>query len=532
MAKQGYEEVVCAIIRPPRAEYDISDLGPKSFMYCGRQFERRDIELTNTRGLKLACSHWEPVEGERPAKELPCVVYLHGNSSCRAGCLDSLEVVLGVGATMFALDFAGSGMSGGDYVTLGEYEKDDVAAVIEHLRTTGRVSAIGLWGRSMGAATALLHSHRDPSIACIILDSPFADLRQLANEMVAMGKEQAGFRVPGFVIKTVIKMVQQSVLKRAKMDINKLKPIENVDKAFVPALFCHGEHDNFIGVHHSREIAAKYAGDKNLVVVPGDHNSMRPPFFHHSAAIFLKTTMRIPDEYALEGDMDSRPNLLKSWSRGRGGRSALELAALGIDPGDSDGESDLGARQRALEEEMIRRAIAASVRVGGTSGSKPKSSGSGSAGVAEGTSAALPESLEGPPTTGFGGAAGLMLTDDSDSETEIHNGVSMSALSLGSVALESGGASGRASATVGGGAAPGSAAAVAPPSQAAGSSPTGSASPDVMALGSLAVVTPPHAAVVHRPRDDWACAACTFVNTQARTLCEICGTAYAPDSTT
>ena len=33
----------------------------------------------------------------------------------------------------------------------------------------------------MGAATALLHSHRDPSIACIILDSPFADLRQLAN---------------------------------------------------------------------------------------------------------------------------------------------------------------------------------------------------------------------------------------------------------------------------------------------------------------------------------------------------------------
>ncbi len=51
-----------------------------------------------------------------------------------------------------------------------------------------------------------------------------------AQEMVAMGKEQAGFRVPGFVIKTVIKMVQQSVLKRAKMDINKLKPIENVDK--------------------------------------------------------------------------------------------------------------------------------------------------------------------------------------------------------------------------------------------------------------------------------------------------------------
>ncbi len=56
--------------------------------------------------------------------------------------------------------------------------------VVEHLRGTGNVSSIGLWGRSMGAATALLHSHRDPSIACIILDSPFADLRQLANVRV------------------------------------------------------------------------------------------------------------------------------------------------------------------------------------------------------------------------------------------------------------------------------------------------------------------------------------------------------------
>jgi hypothetical protein len=37
--------------------------------------------------------------------------------------------VLSVGATMFALDFAGSGQSEGDWVTLGEYEKDDVAAV-------------------------------------------------------------------------------------------------------------------------------------------------------------------------------------------------------------------------------------------------------------------------------------------------------------------------------------------------------------------------------------------------------------------
>lgn len=41
----------------------------------------------------------------------------------------------------------------------------------------------------MGAATALLHGDRDPSIAALVLDSAFADLTQLAEEMVERGRE-------------------------------------------------------------------------------------------------------------------------------------------------------------------------------------------------------------------------------------------------------------------------------------------------------------------------------------------------------
>lgn len=35
-------------------------------------------------------------------------------------------------------------------------------------RATGKVSSIALWGRSMGAATALMHGERDPSIAAMV----------------------------------------------------------------------------------------------------------------------------------------------------------------------------------------------------------------------------------------------------------------------------------------------------------------------------------------------------------------------------
>lgn len=41
----------------------------------------------------------------------------------------------------------------------------------------------------MGAATALLHGDRDPSIAALVLDSAFADLTQLAEEMVDRGRQ-------------------------------------------------------------------------------------------------------------------------------------------------------------------------------------------------------------------------------------------------------------------------------------------------------------------------------------------------------
>ena len=62
----------------------------------------------------------------------------------------------------------GSGLSEGQWVTLGAEEVDDVEAAVEHLRGSGRVSTLGLWGRSMGAVTALLYAQRDPSIAGMV----------------------------------------------------------------------------------------------------------------------------------------------------------------------------------------------------------------------------------------------------------------------------------------------------------------------------------------------------------------------------
>ena len=298
MAKMGYQECVNAIIRPPRAKsYKDTTLGPPVFNFGGQTFARQDLELVNGRNMILKCSHW--TNTAPPAERVPCVIYMHGNSSARLEVLPQLSYLLSLGVSDLSFDFSGSGKSGGEYVSLGYYERDDLATVIDHLRSTGTTSTIALWGRSMGAATCLMHAPRDPSIACMIVDSAFADLTQLATEMVERGKEH-GVNVPGFVTSMALRMIRGSVKKQAGFDIRQCAPIRHAEQCFVPALFVHGRDDVFIKRHHSQDIHERYAGDKNIIVVEGDHNSPRPRFMFDSASIFLQTCLQIPPDWTFE----------------------------------------------------------------------------------------------------------------------------------------------------------------------------------------------------------------------------------------
>ena len=272
-------------------------LGPPAFNFCGKRFTRTDFTLRTKRGYNLECSHWEPVE--RATDRIPAVIYMHGNSSARVEVIPQLSYLLSLGVAVFAFDFAGSGKSDGEYVSLGYYEREDLSCIVAHLRATNVVSTIALWGRSMGAATALMFGDRDPSIACMILDSSFADLTQLCEEMVEKARDQ-GIVVPNLIVSVAIRMLQGSVKKQAGFNIKQISPICHADKCFIPALFVAGEHDDFIKKHHSEDIYEKYAGDKNLIVVEGDHNSPRPKFMFDSASIFLQTCLQIPTEWSLQ----------------------------------------------------------------------------------------------------------------------------------------------------------------------------------------------------------------------------------------
>ena len=180
--KISYDTLWKFIIRPPRDKYNEALLGPSAFLYRNKTYSRKDYALLSSQGFKMKCSFIEPDEIFREQLEMPVVLYLHGNSSSRLEGLRMIEELLKRNINLFLVDLPGCGLSGGEYLSLGYHEKEDVGVIIDFLERMPGVGKIGLWGRSMGAATSLLYGHKDPRISAICADSPFSEFRKLAKE--------------------------------------------------------------------------------------------------------------------------------------------------------------------------------------------------------------------------------------------------------------------------------------------------------------------------------------------------------------
>lgn len=112
MIKSGYDELVSSVIRPMRAEYCISDLGHHQIIIEQTRANRMDLTLQNAANFALECSWWRPLARSQDTLcPSSCIVFLHGNSSCRLGALEIVTYAIPAGFSVFALDFAGSGMS-------------------------------------------------------------------------------------------------------------------------------------------------------------------------------------------------------------------------------------------------------------------------------------------------------------------------------------------------------------------------------------------------------------------------------------
>ena len=270
--KLSYETLWKFIIRPPKDKYPISYLGHPYFTYKDKNYIRKDFDLISSQGYKMKCSLIEPDPLSRPSKEMPLVVYLHGNASSRLEGLRTLTTLLPHNINLFIVDLPGCGLSEGEYISLGYYESKDLGVIMDFIENLPGVGKIGLWGRSMGAATSLIYAHRDKRIKAICMDSPFANFCRLAKELTT-----TYISIPEFLINGALSIIRGTILSKNGLDIYKLNPIDEAPKAFQPAIFIHAINDQLINLQHCIDIFNIYGGEKSLKCSEiGGHNSKRP----------------------------------------------------------------------------------------------------------------------------------------------------------------------------------------------------------------------------------------------------------------
>ena len=137
---------------------------------------------------------------------------------------------------LVALDLRGGGRSGGDAVTFGPLERNDVRAVLDWLEREKGPASIGLVGNSMGGAVAAAVAATDPRVDAVLLDSTHANARDLFARRLEVEEGHPPFP-GGFAMAAAMGM-------RTGHDIGPTEPIATIPQlGDRPLLLIHGTHD-------------------------------------------------------------------------------------------------------------------------------------------------------------------------------------------------------------------------------------------------------------------------------------------------
>lgn len=223
-------------------------------------FERFTVRPENTPPASIA-GVYLPAQGTAHGT----IVFAHGygQSKERFYGYEYLRSRLGWNVAMF--DFREHGESSKTLLTistLGYYEQWDLRAVIDWLEARGAAKPYVVYGRSMGAATALLEASKDPRISGVIASSPFKNA-WLATQQITQGRDK--WRLAA---STVYGLTYHQNL--VDTDIPKAVAARDDLRIY---LIC-GEHDCFPEADARVILAASASPEeyKQLVVAPGKYH--------------------------------------------------------------------------------------------------------------------------------------------------------------------------------------------------------------------------------------------------------------------
>lgn len=189
------------------------------------------------------------------------IVLCHGMMANRAEMLPWAETLWNSGFSLLLFDFRGTSQSGGEMCTSGCFEPQDLRGAVDYIESRPDCAnlPVGVFGFSMGGATAIMAAADDPRFQAIATHGAYATLNGAIRQRC---KHHFGPFAP------LAERLMMSLGNRkqwfpaAPSTVSPLLMIPRL--ASRPLLILHGERDPIIPAIHAHTLYAAATGPKEL----------------------------------------------------------------------------------------------------------------------------------------------------------------------------------------------------------------------------------------------------------------------------
>jgi fermentation-respiration switch protein FrsA (DUF1100 family) len=168
------------------------------------------------------------------------------------------------GYNVLLFDYRGHGAHVGTRVTLGYREVEDARAAVQYVQSRLPGASLGILGYSMGASVAIMTAAREPGVAAVIADSPFAAQRNPINRRLRQTLHASWLGQP---LLFLADLFLHRFLGYRFRDVEPLREIANLGAR--PILLIHGLADAIIDPRDTELLYEAVTGPKELWLLDG-----------------------------------------------------------------------------------------------------------------------------------------------------------------------------------------------------------------------------------------------------------------------
>ena len=231
-----------------------------------RAMPRQQLHITSFDGLELWGNYFEYAPGA------PIELMFHGyRGSAERDLSGGVQRCFALERSALIVDQRCSGRSGGNTITFGINERKDCLAWVDFMvQHFGPDVKIILTGISMGAATVMMAAGEElpPNVIGILADCGYSSAKEIIQTVI---------RQMGLPVKLLYPFVKLGAKLYGKFDLEETSPLEAMKRCKVPAIFFHGEADDFVPCEMSRINYEACTGRKQLVTIPGAGHGLSYP---------------------------------------------------------------------------------------------------------------------------------------------------------------------------------------------------------------------------------------------------------------